>query len=119
MISKRHLKSHTEFGSSFITENLTPFRSKLLWYVKKKCDGRFVNVHTRDGNIKVQLNDAHGENDDWHTITSPDDLFQHGVDVDLSLINENYFRFQVLPQIDITATYNRFDALLDEIDVDS
>ena len=54
-MSKKNLKSHTTFINSFITENLTPFRAKLLWYVKKKCDGRFVNVHTRDGTLKHSL----------------------------------------------------------------
>ena len=93
IMSKRHLKSHTSFHSSFITENLTPFRSKLLWYVKKKCDGRFVNVHTRDSNIKAQLNNAKDKDDDWITITSPDDLFKYDIKVDMSLINEKYFSF--------------------------
>ena len=87
--------------------------------MKKKCDRLFVNVHTRDGNIKAQLQNAQDKDDDWITITSPDDLFKHGIDVDLSLINEKYFRFQVHPQIDIVATYNRFERLLDDIDVDT
>ena len=113
MLSKKHLKSHPQFNSSFITENLTPFRSKLLWYVKKKCNGHFVNVHTRDGNIKAQLKEAQGENDTWYTIKSPEDLFPHGIEVDFSLINAKYLRFQVHPMIDLAPIDNHFEELLD------
>ena len=112
ILSKRHLKSHPTFKDSFITENLTPFRSKLLWYVKKKCDGRFVKAHTRDGNIRVQLKEAQTDNDDWYTIKSPEDLFQFNVDFNYKLFNKDYFQFEVHPIIEPTCTFNQFEELL-------
>ena len=44
IFSKKHLKKHSEFKDSFFTENLTPFRSKLLCYLKHKCDGKLVKA---------------------------------------------------------------------------
>ena len=119
ILSKKHLKSHPHFHNSFITENLTPFRAKLLWYVKNKCDGRFANAHTRNGSINVQLSTAKGEDDKWYIINSPEDLFAHNVNVDLKLLNEKYLSFQVHAQLDIVPIFNRFDELLSGIDADS
>ena len=120
IVSKKHLKSNRNFAGSFITENLTPFRSKLLWYVKNHCNGRFVNCHTRDGNITAQLSDAQGENDPWVYIKSPDDLFQYNINVNFKLLKEKYLRFQVHPMIDIVHIHNRFEKLLNEFqDVDT
>ena len=117
MFSKKHLKSHSTFKDSFFTEDLTPFRSKLLWYVKNHCNGKFVKVHTRDGNITAQLNDAQSDNDPWVTIKTPDDLFDHGIDVNLDILNEKYLRFEVHKNIDKTEIYNRFEQLLADVDV--
>ena len=117
ILSKKHLKSSPNYFKSFITENLTPFRAKLLWYVKNKCDGRFVNAHTRNGNINVQLKEACGQDDEWHIIKSPEDLFSHGVDVDLTCINK-YLSFQVHAQLDVVPIFNRYEALLSGTGID-
>ena len=119
ILSKKHLKSSPNYSNCFITENLTPFRAKLLWYVKNKCDGRFVNAHTRNGNINVQLCEAHGEDDKWYIIKSPEDLFSHGINVDLKCINEKYLSFQVHAQLDVVPIFNRYEELLSGIDADS
>ena len=119
IFSKRHLKKHPSFKNSFFTENLTPFRSKLLWYIKNKCDGKFVNVHTRDGNINVQLKGEHEKTDPWYIIRSPEDLWKKfGVVVNLKHINENYLRFEVYEQIEIES-HNRFQDLLESVDSNS
>ena len=118
ILSKKHLKSSSNFAGSFITENLTPFRSKLLWYVKNHCNGRFVNCHTRDGNITAQLNEAQGDNDPWVCIKSPEDLFQYNVNVNFKLLKEKYLRFQVHEMVDIVQIHNRFEKLLNEIQDD-
>ena len=111
ILSKRHLKSHPTYKDSFITENLTPFRSKLLWYVKKKCDGKFVKAHTRDGNIRVQLKEAQGDDDDWYVIKSPEDLFKLNVDFDYKLFNKDYYQFEVYDTIEPVSTFNQFQEL--------
>ena len=113
ILSKRHLKSHSTYKDSFITENLTPFRSKLLWYVKKKCDGKFVKAHTRDGNIRVQLKEAQGDDDEWYFIKSPEDLFKFNVDFDFKLFNKDYYQFEVYDTIEPVSTFNQFEELLE------
>ena len=87
--------------------------------MKNKCDGRFANAHTRNGSINVQLSTAKGDDDKWYIINSPEDLFVHGVDVNLKLINEKYLSFQVHPQVDVVPIFNRFEELLSGIDADS
>ena len=69
----------------------------MLWYVKNKCDGKFVHAHTHDGNINVQVKGAEdSKNDPWYIIRSPEDLWKNfGIVVNLKLINEEYLRFEV------------------------
>ena len=38
LFGKSKLKKSMHFGNAFITEDLTPLRSKLLRYLKKECD---------------------------------------------------------------------------------
>ena len=116
ILAKRHLKSHPTYKDSFITENLTPFRAKLLWYVKNKCDGKFVKAHTRGGDIKVQLKDAQKDDDEWYTIKSPDDLFRFNVNFDFVLFNDNYFQFEVYDIVEPTSTLNQFEELVNIVD---
>ena len=116
ILAKRHLKSHPTYKDSFITENLTPFRAKLLWYVKNKCDGKFVKAHTRGGDIKVQLKDAQKDDDEWYTIKSPDDLFRFNVNFDFVLFNDNYFQFEVYDIVEPTTTLNQFEELVNIVD---
>ena len=62
----------------FVCEDLTHLRYKLLKYMQKSCSHMFTSCYTRNGNIKAKLKIT----EKWVTITSPDDLLKHGVDVD-------------------------------------
>lgn len=114
--SKKALKGSPTYNGSFITEDLTQYKSKLLWYMKNHCDGKFIKCHTRNGEIHAQLKD--NEDGKWHIIKSPDDLFKHGVDnVDYKLLNDSYIRFTVLKPLDTTTVKDTLNKLLNEIDV--
>ena len=97
---KKSLGTTQNFKDCFISEDLTPLRSKLLWYAKKKCNGKFVKVHTRDGQIKAKLS-TNPDAKDWITLKSPDCFHKHGIDVDLRLINENLHTFKILPDLEV------------------
>ena len=62
----------------FVCEDLTPLRYKLLKYMQKSCSDTFSSCYTRNGNIKAKLKTS----EKWVIVTSPDDLFKHGIDVD-------------------------------------
>ena len=62
----------------FVCEDLTPLRYKLLKYMQKSCSDKFTSCYTRNGNIKAKLNTS----EKLVIVTSPDDLFKHGIDVD-------------------------------------
>ena len=62
----------------FVSEDLTPLRYKLLKYVQKFCSDTFASCYTRNGNIKAKLKTS----EKWVTVTPPDDLFKHGIDID-------------------------------------
>ena len=100
IFKKKPLKTTTKFKDCFIAEDITPFRSKLLWYVRKQCGGKFVKAHTRDGKIKAKLK-TDPDARDWITITTPDDFHRHNVDVNLKLINEGLRGFKVLPDLEL------------------
>ena len=99
LFSKSKLKNcnNGKFNNAFITEDLTPLRSKLLNYVKNDCDGKFVLCHTYNGRIRMKrsareqgvLTDG-GKDEgtgNWIVISSPDDLFRLDVDVDFAKLN--------------------------------
>jgi len=46
--------------------------------MQKSCSDTFASCYTRNGNIKAKLKTT----EKWVTVTSPDDLFKHGIDVD-------------------------------------
>ena len=61
----------------FITEDLSPFRLKLLHYIKD-CNKElemFDRITTRNGNITCRKKGT----SEWFTITSPDDFLQAGI----------------------------------------
>ena len=86
-----------KFKNAFITEDLTPLRSKLLNYVKNECDGKFVLCHTYNGRIRMKRSAreqgvlTNGNNNEgtgnWIGISSPDDLFHHDIDVDFAKLD--------------------------------
>jgi len=78
LTNKRELKNIEGRQHVFVCEDLTPLRYKLLKYMQKSCSHTFTSCYTRNGNIKAKLNTS----EKWVTVTSPDDLFKHGSDVD-------------------------------------
>ena len=62
-----------KYKDVFIAEDLTPMRSRLVWYMKKKCTTKFTKLHTRDGTIRFKKEGKVP----WLSITNPDELFQH------------------------------------------
>ena len=45
-MQKKNLKASKNYPKAFLTENLTPLRSKLLNYVKYECNDKFVGSTT-------------------------------------------------------------------------
>ena len=90
--AKSRLRDSKHFPDAFITEDINPLRSKLLHYVKNECGEKFVLCHTINGRIKIKKSAKYegkiGNNEkdegigDWITISTPDDLFKHNIDVD-------------------------------------
>ena len=85
-------KNVTKFQNSFIVEDLTPLRSKLLWYAKHQCNGKFKNCHTKNGRILAQTS----ESEKWIDLSTPDHFHKHGVDVDIDIINDGLRKMQIL-----------------------
>ena len=95
--AKSHLKNNDRYPDAFITEDITPLRSKLLYYIKNECEGRFVLCHTLNGRIRMKKSAKYegkiGKNEedegigDWITISTPDDLFKHNVNLDFKKLN--------------------------------
>ena len=54
LFAKSKLKNSQEFSNAFISEDLTPLKSKLQQYVKKECNNKFVFCHTNNGNIRMK-----------------------------------------------------------------
>jgi len=77
LTNKRELKNIEGRAHVFVCEDLTPLHYKLLKYMKKSCSDTFTSCYTLNGNIKAKLKTS----EKWVTVTSPDDLFKHGIDV--------------------------------------
>ena len=94
---KSELKKSEDYKNAFVVEDITPLRQKLLNYVKNECDGEFVLCHTYNGKIRMKKsarkngdlsNDDKDEGiDDWITITRPDDLFKHDINIDFEKLD--------------------------------
>ena len=90
--AKSRLRDNKHFPDAFITEDITPLRSKLLHYVKNECSGKFILYHTINGRIRIKKsakykgkignNEKDEEIGDWITISTPDDLFKHNIGID-------------------------------------
>ena len=74
---------------------MTILKSRLLNYVKNECDDNFVLCHNRNGKIRIKRSSRKEEKlikenekdhgiGNWLVISSPDDLFSHGIDVNLA-----------------------------------
>ena len=73
-------------------------KSRLLNYLKNKCDDNFVSHHTRNGKIRMKRSARKegkliNENEkdfgigNWLVISSRDDLFRHEIDVNLAKLD--------------------------------
>ena len=78
LTNKRKLKNIEVRQHVFVCEDLTPLRYKLLKYMQKSCSDTFTSCYTRNGNIKAKVKTS----EKWVAVTSPYDLFKHGIDVD-------------------------------------
>jgi len=78
LANKRDLKNIDGRQHVFVCEDLTPLRNTLLRYMQKSCSDMFTSCYNRNGNIKAKLKTS----EKWVTVTSPDDLFKHVIDVD-------------------------------------
>ena len=99
LFAKSNLRKSTDekFKTAFITEDITPLRSKLLNYVKNHCDGEFVLCHTYNGRIRMKksarkhgnlLTDGKDEGvGEWLMVSSLDDLFKLDIDVNFRLLD--------------------------------
>jgi len=81
--NKRDLKNIEGRQHVFVSEDLTPVRYKLLKYMQKSCSDTFTSRYTRNGNIKAKLKTS----EKWVAVTSPDDLFTHGIDFDYKQVD--------------------------------
>ena len=103
---KKHLQENANengknrYADSFITEDLAPNRSTLLWYMKKRCDGKFQKCHTIEGRIKATVKDQQGK-DQWITVSNPDELFEHYDDIDIDALNKKNRKYQILKTVEI------------------
>jgi len=78
LTNQRELKNIEGRQHIFVCEDLIPLMYKLLKYMQKFCSDTFTSCYTRNGNIKAKLKTS----EKWVTVTSPDDFFKHGIDVD-------------------------------------
>ena len=106
LLNKRVINGAKEgkYKDVFIAEDLTPMRSRLVWYMKRNCKTKFTKLHTRDGVIKVKKEGREADSDPWLSVSNPDDLFEHlddGDKFDVNLFNENLYGFRVLPDIPV------------------
>ena len=95
--AKSRLRDSKYFPDAFITEDITPLRSKLLPYVKNECSGKFVLCHTINGRIRMKKSAKYegkiGNNKknegigDWIAISTPDNRFKDNADVDFQKLN--------------------------------
>ena len=96
-----------KFKSIFIAEDLTPTRSRLVWYIKTHLGEKYHKVHTRNGVIKMKQKTDNTNNGKWISVDNPDDLHTLvGDDFDVVLFNKGLHSYQVLldlppPELDI------------------
>ena len=100
-------KNIDKLKNAFIVEDLTQLRSKLLWYAKNQCSGKFINCHTKEGKILAQI--ANSGKDEWVSLSNPDDFHQHGIDVNVDVINKNLHRIQILKDFEFSTLSNLLD----------
>ena len=97
-IAKSKLRNLKQYENDFISKDLTILKSRLLNYVTNECDDNFVLCHTCNGKIRmkrparkeeklIKENEKDYGIGNWFVISSPDDLFSHGIDVNLAKLD--------------------------------
>ena len=102
MLNKKHVNQARtgKFKSIFVAEDLTPSRSRLVWFIKTHFSEKFHKVHTRNGVIKMKHKSDDTNNGTWISVQNPDDL--HGLvgdDFDLDLFNKELYPYKILPDL--------------------
>ena len=96
--AKSKLRNLKQYENAFISEDLTILKSRQLNYVKNECDDNFVSCHTRNGKIRmkrserkegklIKKNKKDFSIGNWLVISTPDDLFNHEIDVNLAKLD--------------------------------
>ena len=61
MFTKAELKKSENFQDSFITEDLTQLRYRLLNCVQNNCNNRFVTCHSYNGKTRIKKSAKTGD----------------------------------------------------------
>ena len=112
MLNKRHVNKIRDgkFKKAFIAEDLTPLRSRLLWFIKNKFDHKYHKVHSRNGVIKMKLKSDDTNSGDWISVSNPDDLHKLvGDQFDVAEFNKGLKDFQILTCISLPTYDLSFD----------
>ena len=107
--NKRLINSQTsgKFKEVFICEDLTPLRSRLIWFIKENFSHKFCSVHTMNGIIRMkkdQGNEEATKNSPWLSVSNVDEfyaLLDHTDLFDINKFNDGLHGFKILPQIAI------------------
>ena len=94
-------KGFDNMKDAFIVEDLTPLRSKLLWYAKNQCNGKFKNCHTKNGKILAQTEQS--KPNEWISLSTPEDFHAHNVNIDLKMINDGLRKIQILKDLEFVS----------------
>ena len=100
MKTKRYVNQLTtgKFKSLFIAEDLTPVRSRLVWFIKNSFKDKYHKVHTRNGVIKMKLKSDDTNDGEWISVNNPDDLHKLVGDYfDVQEFNKGLRAYQILP----------------------
>ena len=116
--NKRIINSQTtgKFKNVFIAEDLTPLRSRLLWFIKDRYGHKFKHVHSINGIIKMKANIGTEEdikNSKWINVSNISELFaqlDETDDFNLDDYNKGLRKsMQILPDIPIQTELDRFN----------
>ena len=119
--NKRLINSQTtgRFKDVFICEDLTPMRSRLVWFIKNNHSDKFCNVHTMNGVIRMKEKkgtDAETADSNWLSVSNVDDLYKlldREEDFDIVEFNKGLHGFKILPQLAINPINFELDGLVE------
>ena len=117
IFAKAKLKISVIFPGVYLTEDLTPWRKRLLNYVKTKCDDQLVMCHAINGKIRMKYSAAKagkplsdsGRDEgfgNWLAISSPKYLFKYHIDVNFDALGYQPLHFNNSNLNDSTDTSN-------------